>query len=102
MRFGDAHSCGNVSSASSRLHRAAGVLLGMAAGDALGSGYEFGPLPVPEPGMIGGGLGNWEPGEWTDDTQMAICIAKVAATGRLDAVTVGDEFLAWYRSGPAD
>ena len=28
----------------------------------------------------GGGLG-WAPGEWTDDTSMAIAIAEVAATG---------------------
>ncbi len=26
--------------------------------------------------MVGGGPGNWDPGEWTDDTQMAICIAE--------------------------
>ena len=29
--------------------------------------------------MVGGG--GWEPGEWTDDTSMAIAIAEVAATG---------------------
>lgn len=29
--------------------------------------------------MVGGGP--WEPGEWTDDTDMAIAIAEVAATG---------------------
>jgi ADP-ribosylglycohydrolase len=55
----------------------------MAAGDALGAGYEFGaPMAADEPvGMIGGGLGPFEPGEWTDDTSMAIAIAEVAATG---------------------
>ena len=31
--------------------------------------------------MIGGGLGNFAPGEWTDDTSMAYCVARVAATG---------------------
>ncbi|BBU24309.1 hypothetical protein AWC32_06290 [Mycobacterium xenopi] len=31
--------------------------------------------------MIGGGLGPFKPGEWTDDTSMAIAIAEVAATG---------------------
>lgn len=45
-------------------HRAAGVLLGTAAGDALGAGYEF---THPKPGtaidMIGGGPFNWAPGE---------------------------------------
>ena len=49
--------------------RAAGVLLGSAAGDALGAGYEFAAVsPALVPGMIGGGLGNFAPGEWTDDT----------------------------------
>jgi len=32
--------------------------------------------------MVGGGGFGWEPGEWTDDTSMAIAIAEVAATGR--------------------
>lgn len=66
-----------------QLDRALGVLLASAAGDALGAGYEFNaPLPPAEPiGMVGGGLGSFEPGEWTDDTSMAIAIAEIAATG---------------------
>lgn len=58
-----------------------GVLLGTAAGDALGAPYEFEPARGPElpVEMVGGGP--WEPGEWTDDTAMAIAIAEVAATG---------------------
>ena len=63
--------------------RAAGVLLATACGDALGAGYEFGPpLPADQPvGMVGGGPFGWAPGEWTDDTSMAVAIAEVAATG---------------------
>lgn len=64
-----------------QLDRAAGVLLATAAGDALGAGYEFGP-PLPDQAavaMIGGGRFGWEPGEWTDDTSMAIVIAQAAA-----------------------
>jgi ADP-ribosyl-[dinitrogen reductase] hydrolase len=63
--------------------RAAGVLLALAAGDALGAGYEFGP-PLPdglEIRMAGGGSFSWAPGEWTDDTSMAVAIAEVSATG---------------------
>jgi ADP-ribosyl-[dinitrogen reductase] hydrolase len=62
--------------------RAVGSLIGMACGDALGAGYEFGDrLPyTTEIGMIGSRFG-FAPGEWTDDTAMAIVIAEVAATG---------------------
>ncbi len=65
----------------SREDRIEGVLLATAAGDALGAPYEFGPARGPEldVAMVGGGP--WEPGEWTDDTAMAIAIAEVAATG---------------------
>ncbi len=89
--------------------RAAGVLLATAAGDALGVPYEFATPPAPgvEAAMTGGGLGNFAPGEWSDDTSMAVAIARVAATGAdltsgaaLDQVAAG--FLEWYAGGPAD
>ena len=51
--------------------RACGVLLAAAAGDALGAGYEFSAPLDGVPAMIGGGLGNFAPGEWTDDTAQA-------------------------------
>ena len=63
--------------------RAAGVLLAMAAGDALGAGYEFGPPLADDVDvhMAGGGSFDWAPGEWTDDTSMAVAIAEAGATG---------------------
>jgi ADP-ribosyl-[dinitrogen reductase] hydrolase len=66
-----------------QIDRAVGVLLGTAAGDGLGAPYEFGPPRGPEleVAMVGGGSFSWEPGEWTDDSSMAIAIAEVAATG---------------------
>jgi ADP-ribosyl-[dinitrogen reductase] hydrolase len=82
--------------------RIAGTLLGMAAGDALGAGYEFQGPPSGEVAMIGGGLGDFAPGEWTDDTSMAVAIAEVLARGRLDLEAIGDRFLDWARSGPPD
>ena len=85
------------------------MLLGAACGDALGVPYEFGArLPetaVPE--MIGGGLGPYEPGEYSDDTQMQACVAEVAARDRglrselaLDGVAT--RFMRWYREGASD
>ncbi|WP_104138800.1 ADP-ribosylglycohydrolase family protein [Arthrobacter sp. ZGTC131] len=58
--------------------RAAGVLVTLAAGDALGAGYEFGaPLPDGTPvSMKGGGPFGFSPAEWTDDTSMAVAIAE--------------------------
>jgi ADP-ribosylglycohydrolase/predicted protein tyrosine phosphatase len=85
-----------------QVDRAAGVLLGLACGDALGAGYEFQPARIhgESVAMVGGGGFGWAPGEWTDDTSMAVVIARVSATGAdlrttdaLDAVTAG--FVEW-------
>jgi ADP-ribosylglycohydrolase len=67
-----------------RRDRAAGALLGHAAGDALGAGYEFGdPLPPDAVvAMLGGGSFGWAPGEWTDDTQMAVPLLDAAEEAR--------------------
>jgi ADP-ribosylglycohydrolase len=92
-----------------QVDRACGAVLGSAVGDALGAPYEFGASEVgPEgPRMIGGGLGGFAPGEWTDDTTMAWCILDVAATGadlRTDeALTaIARRFRDWYDSHPPD
>ena len=93
---------------SAQLDRAVGALLGSAVGDALGAGYEFGSAPyLGWPAMIGGGLGGFAPGEWTDDTAQAVAIARVAATGAdlrtseaLDAIAAG--FAEWYAGNPPD
>ncbi len=80
-----------------QLDRAHGVLLATAAGDALGAGYEFGPPLPPETPvtMTGGGHFRWAPGEWTDDTSMALAIAETAATGAdLRTVTAQDAITA--------
>ncbi|MFF2087639.1 ADP-ribosylglycohydrolase family protein [Nocardia sp. NPDC058176] len=84
--------------------RVAGVLVGGAAGDALGAGYEF-TRPAPETviDMIGGGAFDWAPGEWTDDTSMALAIVLAAVRGPgidLDSVAAG--FVRWYDSNPPD
>lgn len=88
-------------------NRIAGVLVGQAVGDALGVPYEFGPRITHAPEMLGGGLGDYVPGEYSDDTQMAVCIAQVSATGvdlttepALDAIA--DRFLGWLHGGATD
>jgi ADP-ribosylglycohydrolase len=79
--------------------RAAGTLLGLACGDALGAPYEFdrNPLGADErPTMLG---------RWSDDTAMAVGVAGGLAAARrledrLDAIA--ERFLDWHRSAPAD
>ncbi len=92
-----------------QLDRACGAVLGSAVGDALGAPYEFGSAPIgPDgPQMIGGGLGGFAPGEWTDDTTMAWCILDVAASGvdlsSADGLTaVARNFRDWYETSPPD
>lgn len=54
-----------------------GCLLGLACGDAVGTTLEFqerGSFP-PLTDMVGGGPFDLKPGEWTDDTSMALCLA---------------------------
>lgn len=87
--------------------RIAGVMLGMAAGDALGAGYEF-ASPLPEDAVVtmsGGGQFGWEPGEWTADTSMALPILEAVVAGRdlrdeavLDAIVAG--WAHWAQTAP--
>lgn len=88
--------------------RAAGVLLAQACGDALGVPYEFkSPSPSGTPAMRGGGLGPYRPAEWSDDTQMSLCIAEVAVTG-IDLTSqaaldqIAGRYLAWAHEGATD
>jgi hypothetical protein len=50
---------------------------GLAVGDALGTMLEFKAPGTFKPieDMIGSGLFGLQPGEWTDDTSMALCLA---------------------------
>jgi ADP-ribosyl-[dinitrogen reductase] hydrolase len=59
------------------LERYRGCLLGLACGDAVGTTVEFMPRGTFEPvtDMNGGGPFDLRPGEWTDDTSMALCLA---------------------------
>lgn len=90
------------------IDRARGMVLGAAVGDALGAGYEFARIDenlVPD--MIGGGLGPFAPGEWTDDTSLTWVVVEAAASyndlssqNALDQIAQG--FRAWFDTKPPD
>ena len=95
-----------------RVHRAIGALVGLAVGDALGAPFEFQPggtyrrrFPEPVVGGIGEmvGGGPWGPGEFTDDTQMAVMVAEsLLERDGVDQADLGERFRAWVQSGPKD
>ena len=79
-----------------------GALVGLAVGDAVGAAVEF-----QSPGsfreikdMVGGGRFNLKPGEWTDDTSMALCLAEsLIAKRRFDPVDQLERYVRWWREG---
>ena len=76
--------------------RAVGVVLASAAGDAMGAPYEFGAADPEAPcDLEGGGGFDWEPGEWTDDTQMALAVLSVLAEGSTDTEAMGRAMVRW-------
>ena len=84
------------------LDRYRGALLGLAVGDALGAPVEFmrpGTFePVTE--MMGGGPHGLMPGEWTDDTSMALCLAEslIECQG-FDPVDQLQRYVRWWKNG---
>lgn len=82
--------------------RAIGCLLGLAVGDALGTTLEFARRDAHPPltDMVGGGRFRLQPGEWTDDTCMALCLAdSIIARGGLDQRDLMQRFVRWWREG---
>lgn len=93
--------------ATSATARRAGALFGLAVGDALGTTYEFARIdqpnyPVlaagPATDVVGGGPFELAAGAITDDTQMAVCIARslTEKPGKLDLADLAQRYLAWY------
>jgi ADP-ribosyl-[dinitrogen reductase] hydrolase len=79
-----------------------GALLGLAAGDALGTTLEFKPPGTfgPLTDMIGGGTFHLKPGQWTDDTSMALCLAEsLIERNGFDAKDQMDRYCSWYEQG---
>lgn len=82
--------------------RALGCLLGLAVGDAVGAAVEFKARDSfpPLTDMIGGGPFNLQPGEWTDDTTMALCLAdSLLATGTVDQEDFMLRLRGWLEHG---
>lgn len=85
-----------------------GSLLGLAVGDALGTTYEFEqieqpPYPAlatgPAVEVVGHGPFDLAPGQVTDDTQLAVCLARsLREQRRLDVTDLGERYVAWTTS----
>ncbi|MCA9991522.1 MAG: ADP-ribosylglycohydrolase family protein, partial [Anaerolineales bacterium] len=79
-----------------------GCLLGLATGDAVGTVLEF-KTPgsfTPIEDMVGGGPFRLRPGQWTDDTSMALCLAaSLAEKQAFDPADQMDRYLRWWQEG---
>lgn len=89
--------------------RAAGVLLGLACGDALGRPVEFKSAGEIEAlhgrltEMVGYGTWSQPAGTITDDTEQALCIARsLAEQNGFVPADIARRFVEWYDSGPFD
>ncbi|MFO0796286.1 MAG: ADP-ribosylglycohydrolase family protein [Gemmataceae bacterium] len=79
-----------------------GALLGLAAGDALGTTLEFKSRGTfaPLTDVVGGGPFGMKPGEWTDDTSMALCLAESLVLKQgFDAIDQLSRYLSWWKDG---
>lgn len=89
--------------------RARGVLLGLASGDALGGPLEFmGAREIQRThgevrDFIGGGWLSLRPGETTDDTAMALDLARsLVELGHVASEDVARRWVQWMQSKPKD
>jgi len=82
--------------------RFSGCLAGLAVGDAVGTAVEFSPrgsFPALKD-MTGGGPFGLEPGQWTDDTSMALCLAaSLIEKGGFDPADQMDRYCRWQKEG---
>ena len=84
------------------LDRYHGALLGLAAGDALGTTVEFRSPGTFEPvkEIMGGGPFGMKAGQWTDDTSLALCLAESLVERRgFDPVDQLQRYVRWWREG---
>lgn len=77
-------------------------MLGLAAGDAVGTALEFRAPGTFEPiaDMTGGGPFALKPGEWTDDTSMALCLAEsLVECAGFDETDQMERYVQWWKDG---
>jgi ADP-ribosylglycohydrolase len=82
--------------------RCRGALLGLATGDALGTTLEFTTPGTFEPltDIVGSGSFGLEPGQWTDDTSLALCLAEsLTERGGFDPADQLERYVRWWRDG---
>lgn len=81
--------------------KALGALVGLAIGDAVGTTLEFKKRDSEHVAdMIGGGPFQLKPGEWTDDTSMALCLAETyLSENRMHTDVLRQYLLKWYLNG---
>ncbi len=84
-------------------NRFLGCLVGLAVGDAYGTTFEFTdkskmPIELPDD-IIGGGPFDMKPGEWTDDTSMALCLAESIVEKGWDADDQMKRYIRWWQEG---
>ena len=83
-------------------NRYCGAMLGLACGDAVGTTVEFSTRGDFEPvtDMVGGGPFQLQPGQWTDDTSMALCLAaSLLHCNGFDAVDQMNRYVNWWQWG---
>ena len=82
--------------------RFTGCMAGLAVGDAVGTAVEFkarGTFPQLTD-MVGGGAFKLAPGQWTDDTSMALCLgASLLERGGFDPNDQMTRYLRWVQQG---
>jgi ADP-ribosyl-[dinitrogen reductase] hydrolase len=82
--------------------RAIGALVGLAVGDAVGTTLEFKPKPSRPvlSDIVGGGPFKLKPGQWTDDTAMALALGDwLVNDPDLDPADLMSRFVRWYKNG---
>src|SRR5687767_4800780 len=84
------------------IERYRGALLGLPIADAVGTTLEFKPpgtfTPIDD--MVGGGLFHLKPGQWTDGTSMALCLAaSLVERQGFEPRDQMERYVRWWQQG---